>query len=80
MPNLQTFEKSMNFANCIGLQLRKMKFYSSMWSKNVKKRLYSQFVLDINLNSEIFSFITTGGHYDHEKGLILEVPYVASCV
>ena len=73
MPHLQTFKKSMNFPDCIGLhgQLEKMKFYSIIWATNVRKCLCSQYSL-YNLNIEISPFFTTGGCCDNEKSLIFE--------
>ena len=56
----------MSFPDCIGLQLQQMKFYSSMWARNVTNAFIPS-LSHISLNVETSSLFIIGGHYDIEK-------------
>ena len=74
-------KKSIIFPDCMGIQLWRMKFYSSMWARKITKCLHISSFSYIYLNAETPLFFITGSPWDREKVLLFwELACVASCL
>ena len=65
--------------DCMGLQLRKIKFYSKLWASNAAKCFYPRWSC-IKLNTDTSSFFIIGGPYEKEKSLFPKLAYVAGWI